>query len=63
MIHNERIEIADKVYECNACLWVAVYLEDTPRDTGIRFSEWRAIIEAKKYNGNIMPGQEMRVYE
>jgi hypothetical protein len=60
---NERIEIADADYECNACHWLQSYLDENSIDTKLRFSEWRAYIRARKNGCNVKKGDPVRIYE
>lgn len=62
MVKGESIKIATERLECNACLWLKAYLDDYRTSTGIKFSEWRAIIRARDSNWCIMPGEEYRSY-
>ena len=63
MTIDEQMIIATEDHECNACLWVLNHIENNPTDTGIRFSEWRQIIDARWAGYMVRKGELCRSYK
>lgn len=60
-VTNDRIEIADREYDCNAYMYLTECIEDAVED--MTFSEKRAWVKARQNSGKIKVGDQMRVYE
>ena len=61
MVRNERFEIADSIYECNASLFLQGCLDDVCSD--LTFKEKRAVVLARMGGWRIHKGERCRVYE